>query len=163
MDDFITEPEIVVFLDRRSKAETAIIALLAEEEFARAQTIVPGLNAYFDYEDWRESREGFQIGLAMAGVDVKMVTIGLTPFLAWRRLTKAPANEQALDAFASTITLLEAPPEPIALAIVDEREFEAYICATSPFSAHGGDRQWSRCPRAIRIEAETCQVNTSRN
>jgi hypothetical protein len=31
------------------------------------------------------------------------------------------------------------------------------------FSAHGDDRQWSRCRPAIRIKAETCQVNTSRN
>ena len=149
MNDFFTEPEIAVFLDRRSKAETAIIALVGEAEFAQAQTLIPDLEAYFDYEDWRESRDGFQMGLAMAGVDVKMVTVGLTPFLTWRRLTGAPASEEALDAFASTIGRFEASPEPLALAIVDEREFEAHSRDVAAFSAHGGDRQWSRCPRAI--------------
>ena len=92
MDNFITEPEIAVFLDPRSQTETAIIALVAEEEFARAQTLMAGLDRYFDYDDWRDSREGFQMGLAMAGVDVKMVTVGLAPFLAWRRLTGTPAR-----------------------------------------------------------------------
>jgi hypothetical protein len=48
MNDFFTEPEIAVFRDRQTNAETAIIALVSEQEFARARTIVPGLNAYFD-------------------------------------------------------------------------------------------------------------------
>ena len=154
MDNFIAEPEIAVFLDPRSQKETAIIALLAEEEFARAQTIVEGLDLYFDYDDWCDSREGFQMGLAMAGVDVKMVTVGLAPFLAWRRLTGTPASEQALDAFASTITLLEAPSEQLVLASVDEQEFEAHSCDVIAFSAHCDYRQWSRHRRAVRLEAE---------
>jgi hypothetical protein len=155
MDDFITEPEIVVFLDRRSKTETAIIALVAEEEFARAQTLVSGLDAYSDYEDWRDAREGFQIGLAMAGVDVKMVTVRLTPFLAWCRLNKTLASEQALEAFASTIALFETPPEPLVLAIVDEQEFAAHSRDVAAFSAHSDYRQWSRHRRALRVKAET--------
>jgi hypothetical protein len=154
MNDFVTEPEIAVFLDRRSKAETAIIALVGEAEFAQAQTLIPDLEAYFDYEDWRDSRDGFQMGLAMAGVVVKMVTVRLTPFLAWRRLTGAPLSEQGLDAFASTIALYETPPEPLVLAIVDEQEFAAHSGDVALFSAHRDYRQWSRHRRAIRIEAE---------
>src|ERR1700722_15858010 len=155
MNDFFTEPEIAVFRDRQTNAETAIIALVSEQEFARARTIVPGLNAYFDYEDWRESRDGFQIGLAMAGVDVKMVTVGLTPFLAWCRLNKTLASEQALEAFASTIALFETPPEPLVLAIVDEQEFVAHSRNVAAFSAHSDYRQWSRHRRALRVKAET--------
>jgi hypothetical protein len=154
MNDLFTEPEIAVFRDRQSNAETAIVALMSEGEFARARTIVGGLNAYFDYEDWRESREGFQMGLAMAGVDVKMVTVGLTPFLAWCRLTKTPASEHALEAFASTIGRFETPPEPVVLAIVDEPEFEAHSRDVAAFSAHCDYRQWSRDRRAARVEAE---------
>jgi hypothetical protein len=154
MNDFVTEPEIAVFLDRRSKAETAIIALVAEAEFAQAQTLIPGLDAYFDHEDWRDSRDGFQMGLAMAGVDVKMVAVRLTPFLAWCRLTRTPPSEQALEAFATTTALYETPPEPLVLAIVDEQEFAAHSGDVAPFSAHCDYRQWSRHRRAVRIEAE---------
>jgi hypothetical protein len=154
MNDFFTEPEIAVFRDRQTNAETAIIALVSEQEFARARTIIPDLNAYFDYEDWRESREGFQIGLAMAGVDVTMVTVGLTRFLAWRRLTGAPASEEALDAFASTIGRFETPPERLVLAIADEREFAAHSRDVAAFSTHGDYRQWSRRGRATRVDLE---------
>ena len=113
MNDFFTEPEIAVFRDRQTNAETAIIALVSEQEFARARTIVPGLNAYFDYEDWRESRDGFQMGLAMAGVDVKMVTVRLAAcFSIAVPPGREPWREKAATALRIAIGRFEASPEP---------------------------------------------------
>ena len=154
MNDFVTEPEIAVFLDRQSKRETAIIALVAEGEFARAQTLVSGLDAYFDYDDWRDAREGFQMGLAMAGVAAELVTVGLAPLLAWCRLTRTEASEQALEDFASTIALFRTPSEPLVLATVDEQEFEAFSREVVAFSAYCDYGQWSRHRRTIRLKAE---------
>jgi hypothetical protein len=44
----------------------------------------------------------------MAGVDARMVVVDLTSFLGWRDRTGKPADESALDAFAS----LAARPSP---------------------------------------------------
>jgi hypothetical protein len=115
-------PGSLVFVDHRSKAETAIIALVAEGEFAWARIVIPNLHAYFDYGDWRDSREGCQIGLAMAGVDVKMGATALAPFLAGA----------------------------IMLASVGAQEFEAHSRNVAVLSAHCADQQWRRDRQAIR-------------
>jgi hypothetical protein len=153
MSDSDVEAGIRIFVDRQSKAETAVIALIAEQEFARAQAVVPDLNLYSDFADWRDSREGFQMGLAMAGVDVKMVPVALKPFLAWRRLTGIAANERALDAFASTILLFRTPPEPTVLAFVGEPEFAAHSRNVSALATHRDYQQWLRHRQTIRIKA----------
>jgi len=153
MSDSDIDPGIRIFADRQSQAETAIIALIAKDEFAWARILIPDLNAYSDYEDWRESREGFQMGLAMAGVDVKMAPIALTPFLIWSRLTGTPPSERALDAFASTILLFRTSPEPIVFAVIGEQEFEAHSHDVAAFSVHYDYRQWLRHRRAVHAKA----------
>ena len=153
MRDSGADTGILTFFDRRSKAETAVIALLAKDEFAWAQIVVPDLNAYFDYGEWRESREGFQMGLAMAGVDVKMVPVALTPFLAWHRLTGTPPNERALDAFASAILRFRTPPEPMVLAVVRKQEFETRSRDIAALSGYRDYRHWLRHRQAIRAYA----------
>jgi hypothetical protein len=153
MNDFDVDRGILVFVDRQSKAETAVIALITEDEFARAQTIMPDLNLYSGYEEWCECREGFQMGLAMAGVDVKMVNVALTPFLAWCRLTGTPPDERALEAFATTILQFQVSPKPIVLAFVGQKEFEAHWRDIPAFSAHCGYQQWLRHRRAIGVKA----------
>jgi hypothetical protein len=153
MSDSDIDPGILIFVDRQSKAETAVIALVAKDEFAWGQIVVPDLNAYSDYGEWRESREGFQMGLAMAGVDVRMVPIALTPFLAWCRLTGTAPDERALDAFASTILRFRTPPEPTVLAVVREQEFEAHSRNVAALSGYCDYQQWLRHRRAIRANA----------
>jgi len=101
MNDSTLDPGILVFVDRQTKAETAVIAILAEDEFKRAQTIFPELSAYRGFEEWRESREGLQMGLAMAGVAAKMVPVFLAPPNA--RLTPSPRRS----------CLSEARPNPL--------------------------------------------------
>jgi hypothetical protein len=82
-------------------AVPAAIAIIGEEEFADAQASIEELTSYCDYEDWLDARWGLHIGLAMAGVDARMVVIDLAAFLGWRDRTGMPANERSLDAFAS--------------------------------------------------------------
>ncbi len=77
------------------------VAIVAADEFAHAQAAIAELADYGDYEDWLDARWGLQIGLAMAGVDAKMVVVDLSSFLGWRDRTGKPADERALDAFAS--------------------------------------------------------------
>jgi len=84
------------------------IETVAEKEFADAQAAIRELIGYSDYDDWLDARWGLCIGLAMAGVDARMVVVDLASFLGWRDRTGNPADERALDAFAS----LAARPSP---------------------------------------------------
>jgi len=77
------------------------VGIVAEDEFVRAQAAIGVLAGYCDYEDWLDARRGLQIGLAMAGADARMVVVDLSSFLGWRDRTGKPADERALDAFAS--------------------------------------------------------------
>ena len=90
-----------IFVDRHSKAGVAVIALVREDEFLLAQSVIPEWREYSSYQEWRESREGFELGLAMAGVDVKTPTVLLTRFIDWCDETKTRPGERALEAFAA--------------------------------------------------------------
>ena len=150
MNDFDLDPGIPTFVDSQSKAETAVIALIAEEEFAWAQVVIPDLADHFGYEDWLDCREGSQLGLSMAGVDVKMVPVVLSPFLAWCRLTETSPSERALDAFASIILILRNPPEPSVIAVVRQREFEEHSREVVAFARHVDYQRWIRHRELMR-------------
>jgi hypothetical protein len=77
------------------------VGIVAEDEFVRAQAVIGELTSYCDYEDWLDARWGLCIGLAMAGVDARMVIVDLASFLGWRDRTGKAADERALDTFAS--------------------------------------------------------------
>jgi hypothetical protein len=144
---------IPVFVDPTSNVESAIVALIDGNEFAWAQIVISELNDYCDFEDWLLSREGFQMGLAMAGVEVKTLSIALTPFLAWCRVTGAAPSERALDDFALTVSLFRGSPEPTVLAVVRKYEFEAHARDVAALSAYGDYERWVRHRRAIRARA----------
>jgi|SRR5579872_7480458 hypothetical protein len=93
------EAAVSVFLDSSSKT-VAVIPLISADEFDRAKTAIPEWKDYSGYEDWRETCEGFQIGLAMAGLDVKMIPVTLASFLSWCRDTKTLPGARALESFA---------------------------------------------------------------
>ena len=90
-----------IFVDHRSRTTVAIVALVGEEEFPRAQSLIPEWSNYSDYAEWRDSREDLQMGLAMAGVDVRMPKVVLSPFLGWCDDTKTRPNGRALETFAA--------------------------------------------------------------
>jgi hypothetical protein len=153
MNVYGVDPGISVFVDPQSKRHTAVVALIDEDEFTWAQIVISGLNAFGGYAEWRESREGFQIGLAMAGVEAKLLPLALTPFLAWCRLTGNPPSERALDSFALTVTLFRTAPEPAVFAIVREHEFEAHSRDVAALSAYGDYQRWVRHRKAMRASA----------
>jgi len=155
MSGSIIDAGIPVFVDGESGAETAVIALIDANEFASAQVAIAELNLYRDHQEWRETREGFQIGLAMAGVDVKLVPVALASFVAWRSQTGAPASEAALNAFAQTILRFRSPPAPSVRAVAGARRFDADATGVAALGAHGDDRRRSthrRCSRARAAE-----------
>jgi hypothetical protein len=94
------EPAVRIFFDGRSRTEVAVIALVSEAEFTWAQIVISEWNDYSSYQEWRESREGFEIGLILAGVDVKMAPVVLTSFLGWCRDTNTSPGARALETFA---------------------------------------------------------------
>ena len=93
------------------------VGIVAEDEFAHAQVAIGELAGYRGFEDCLDARWGLCIGLAMAGVDVRMVVVDLASFLGWRDRTGKAADERALDPFASlaarpTRSLQLRPEEP---------------------------------------------------
>lgn len=153
MGNFQIHPSIDTFIDHKSKVETAVIGLLAKEEFVSAQDVVMGLRVYGDYQEWCESCEGFQIGLTMAGVEVKLAPVTLTPFLAWCRITQTPLTERALNAFASIVLFFQTSTKPLVLAVVPEKEFDAGSLTVAEFSQHCDYRQWLMYRQMVREQA----------
>lgn len=147
------DPGIPVFADLNSGAASAVVALIGKDEFTWAQIVVSGLNDYYDYEAWRDTREGLQMGLAMAGVAAKLLPIALTPFLAWCRVTGAAPTERALDDFASTVWQFRSGPRPAVLAVVRKQEFDIHRRDVAALSACGDYESWVRHRQAIRGSA----------
>jgi hypothetical protein len=112
------EPALRTFGDGLSKGDIFVIALVAEDEFASAREAICEWRIYSTYEDWLDSRRGYQMGLAFAGVEVRMVPIALSPFLAWCRDSQTPSSADALETFAGlTCALSPKPDRPLAVAI----------------------------------------------
>jgi hypothetical protein len=131
-------PRIDILLDVRTHVETAVIGLLAEDEFGRAQIAIPDLRAHAEYEDWLNCREGFQMGLVMAGVDAKLVCVPLAQFLAWCRRTGAASGERSLDAFAAMQRRIQDAPTSATPPSAQQCEFEPLVDGTAAFGLHGG-------------------------
>jgi hypothetical protein len=83
--------------------ERTFLGLVDVKAFQVAKTMIRELNDYVDYDDWLDVREGTQLGLAMAGVDSRLVTIDLSRFLRWCARVARQPSEAALDAFAAVI------------------------------------------------------------
>jgi hypothetical protein len=147
------DPGIRTFVDPGSLTTHAVLALIDRSEFTWAQIAVSGLNDYCDYDEWRESRDGFEMGLAMAGVAAKMLPIALTPFLAWCRVTGAAPTESALDDFAQAVSLFRSPAETAVLAVVGKHEFDAHARDVAALSAYGDYERWVSHRQAIRARA----------
>ena len=143
MSETISEPRIATVVDPLSHAHLTAIALLSPEDFSAAQGVVSELDAYLDYQDWLDSRDGFHMGVAAAGVDAKKIPVALATFLAWCRLTKTAPSERALDDFALMLRILRKPPPPVAHAEVRNDEFEAHARTVKAFAAHPDFKCWA--------------------
>jgi|SRR5579883_1482966 len=144
MSDADLDAGIPLFVDAQTNAQIAVMADISDHEFAWAQVVVPDLIRYPDYQDWLDHREGFQIGLSMAGIQVATVSVALVPFLLWCRLIQSRPSERALDDFALALFRVRKPPAPIALATVSEKEFNAHARAVDAFKSHSDFEAWNR-------------------
>jgi len=153
MSNAEVESRIDTFVDSNSHVESAVLGLIDEEEFAWAQTVVPDLNEYLDFDDWLDSREGFQIGLAMAGIDAKIERLSLRLFLTWCRLSGSAPSERTLDVFAAMRAAFR--EAPAAIAVIRRGDFElhgAYVAALAPYNnyeawlRHRETERRSACP-----------------
>ena len=77
------------------------VALMSPAEFERARCAIPDFSDQYCYEDWLDCREGLFMGLAMAGVDSRLVNVSLDGFLNWCADREAKPSESLLDDFAS--------------------------------------------------------------
>jgi hypothetical protein len=153
MSDIQSAPRISTFIDPQTRAHFAVLAITSEEEFAWAQVAIPDLSLHDSYQDWLDSREGFQIGLSAAGVEVKMVRVELTPFLAWCRLTRTQPSERVLDAFAAMLFFLRRPPPPTTLALVRRDEFDAHADTVAAFAPYADFESWDRHRALVQQDA----------
>ena len=77
------------------------IATLSPVDFERGRSVIPELADYRDYEDWVDCREGSFIGLAMAGVETRLVAVSLRNFLSWCFGESIEPTQAALDVYAA--------------------------------------------------------------
>jgi hypothetical protein len=140
-------------VESEARARNSAIGLFAEREFARARAEIADLASYRDYDDWLDSRQGRQIGLAMAGVGAATVCVGLSSFLEWRALTGAAADEDALDGFAGAALAMRYSRTSLVLAVISEFDFARFSGAVEALAGHGEYRGWLRHRRAMRAHA----------
>jgi hypothetical protein len=132
----------------------AVIGLVDGDEFDRAQTAIPDLAAYFDYDDWLDRREGLQIGLDMVGVEATIVRIDLASFLEWLRLTGASADENALDAFAALTLAMRTGSVSNVLATINQSDFVRHSASLAAIAQGRDYDRWSRYRRTLRVKIE---------
>ena len=79
------------------------VGIVDAADFNAARSLMPELRKYADYSDWLDVREGIQVGLAMAGVFVRIVRIDLDCFVSWCEAAGLRPSERALDACAAAL------------------------------------------------------------
>ncbi len=141
-------------IESEARVRNAAIGILSDREFQAARAAMPDLAGCLDYDEWLDSREGLQIGLAMAGVDASIVPVGLTSFLEWGRLTGARLDERALDAFAALALAVRNASVSKVMAVVSEREFATQSRVVAAFAARSRYRSWLRRRQAMRANIQ---------
>jgi hypothetical protein len=153
MSVFEPEPKMSAFVDRKTRAQSAVIGLVAEREFERARIAIAELAAYPSYRDWLDAREGLQIGLSMAGVDAATVCVSLSSFLQWRGLAGASSDERALDAFAALASTVRGADALRVVAVVGAFDFATHPDEVAAFAGRRDYRAWLRHRWAILAQA----------
>jgi hypothetical protein len=160
MSDSDLDTESPPFVEIRPDRQIVVMAELDDREFAQAQGVMPDLNEYLNHDDWLDYRQGFQLGQAMAGVDVRMVPVALSPFLIWCRLAQKKPSRHALDAFAVIVFKLRQAPNPVGLALVDEGAFRAHSGVVEAFASHKDFQEWARHRAAVRTDIVAAGART---
>ena len=85
------------------------VGILDAAGFDAARSLMPELQRYADYSDWLDVREGVQVGLAMAGVLVRIVRIDLDRFVSWCEAAGLSPTESTLDDYAMALGQIANP------------------------------------------------------
>ena len=85
------------------RSESVIVGILDATDFEVARPLMPELQTYADYSDWLDLRQGAQIGLAMAGIDARVVTVDFQRFVSWCESCRVDPTELALDVYARMV------------------------------------------------------------
>ena len=152
MSVFQVDPVTGVSLGADLNEPTVTVGMLSPEAFALAAITIPALSGYSDYEDWRDAREGLQMGLAFAGVDAELTPVSLTALLAWSRLAKIEPDETALDRLAALARAVRLAPRAVALATFTRRDFEDWVDRRDATCDARDFDDWRRRRRARRAE-----------
>ena len=102
-DHWVCHPDPIHSVELRDPSAPAIIGILDTFGFEAARSLIPELQSYADYCDWLDVREGAQIGLAMTGVDARIMPVVFQLFLSWCEAACLRPSEAALDAYARTV------------------------------------------------------------
>ena len=96
---------------RLEGSESVVVGILDATDFEFARPLMPELQTYVDYSDWLDVRQGAQMGLAMAGVDARVVTVDFQRFISWCENCRVAPSESALDAYARMVAELARPAQ----------------------------------------------------
>lgn len=140
-------------IDNKPRVERSAIGLLIERDFEGARATIDDISSCRTYSDWLDLREGLQIGLSMAGVDVPMVRVALSSFLQWRDLTGSSSGERALDAFAALALTVRNSCTLRVFAIVTELDLAARALDVHVLDGPRDYPSWARHRRAMRAKA----------
>lgn len=151
MQDLGLQSEGPNVVSHAQPASTAI-GLFDAADFDHAQSQIPDLAAYSDYEDWRDAREGLQMGLAMAGVEAALVPVRLESFLKWTALAGRTSDEAALDAFAR-LALAITSQQCRLFAVIGEADFLRHQGPARVAFGQAGYEHWRRHRSRVRASA----------
>ena len=98
------------------RSESVIVGILDATDFEVARPLMPELQTYADYSDWLDLRQGAQIGLAMAGIDARVVTVDFQRFVSWCESCRVDPTESALDVYARMVAEFSAIGAPSSLS-----------------------------------------------
>ena len=103
-------------VELQDPSRPAIIGILDAIDFAAARWLMPELQTYADYSDWLDLREGAQIGLAMAGVDARIVPVDFQRFISWCVDCRVDLTKSALDLYGRMVAEFATVSAPSSLS-----------------------------------------------
>src|SRR5277367_328181 len=84
-------------------ARERVLAVLNEDDFARARSIIDGFERWPSFDDYVCERDGLYIGMSCAGHDAQLASISIRSFERWILHSGVAASIQELDEFAARV------------------------------------------------------------
>jgi len=91
-------------------ARERVLAVLDQDDFARARSIIDGFERWPSFDDYVCERDGLYIGMSCAGHDAQLLSISIRSFERWILHSGVSPSIQALDQFAARILAFRLQP-----------------------------------------------------